>query len=150
MANGIRKSTLVSAIKRERVTVTSGEVASALLEFSGLRPMLLDSTYYAVPMFIWSMVLQYSGIDKARYVRQVRDCDDFAFAFRGEVPIKLGLNGVGVALDFGMKHAYNVLLVHDPISQDVDVAAMEPQTDKIMTPERARARGGLVSGMIVM
>jgi len=135
MANGIPKRTLIREIKRlaREVTIDDLQLAWSKSAAKGLGLMILDRRYLAVPEETWRKVLQYSGVDSVPYREESRDCDDFAFALRGELPLKLGLNGVGIILDSSGKHAYSALLVWGENGLEVDF--VEPQTDRIISQD---------------
>ena len=134
MANGISLRQLRSAIRKQSRTFSLEEVVDAWRRSPGraLVPWLLDTEYHAVPHDVWRMILQDSGVDKQRWVAETRDCDDFAFALRGTVPLRLGVNGLGVVIDLSSSHAYSAVLC---VSGDsLEVGFVEPQRDEWVVP----------------
>ena len=132
MANGIRKDYLKRKIRAHAVKVTPAQIQKALREqFDQSARTLVDREYLAAPYWLLKPLLQYSGVSKYRYVPEVSDCDDLAYYLRGELPCKLGFNGVGVVLDYSAGHAYCAILTW--LDGDLHVALVEPQTDEIVT-----------------
>ena len=111
MANGIRKSTLVRRLRKNAVEVAPQQIQEALQrQFGQQARTLVDRTYLAAPHWLLRDILQYSGADEYHYRAEASDCDDFAYYLRGELPCKLGFNGVGVVLDYSAGHAYCAIL----------------------------------------
>lgn len=127
MANGIRLSRLRRQIKSLHQEAPGSVIASAWNETPGrgLSPWLLDTTYRALPKPLWDSVLQHMGISEFDYKSQRSDCDDFAFAMRGRVPLELRVNGIAAVLDWSGKHAYNALVYTE--GGGFHVAFIEPQ-----------------------
>ena len=132
MANGVRKDWLIRRIKKHAVEVTPEQIQAALQkQFGQSARTLVDRKYLAIPQWVLKHILQYSGVNEYRYVPEVSDCDDLAYYLRGELPCKLGFNGVGVVLDYSAGHAYCALLTW--LDGELHVALVEPQTDEVVT-----------------
>ena len=132
MANGVRKDYLVRRLKQHAVKVSPQQIQAALQQqFGQSARSLVDREYLAAPHWLLGDLLQYSGVNEYRYVAEASDCDDFAYYLRGELPCKLGFNGVGVVLDYSAGHAYCALLTWR--NDALHVALVEPQTDEVVT-----------------
>ena len=132
MANGIRKDTLVRRLRKNAVEVAPQQVQEALQrQFGQQARTLVDRTYLAAPHWLLKDLLQYSGASQYRYVAEQSDCDDFAYYLRGELPCKLGFNGVGVVLDYSAGHAYCAVLTWR--NGQLHVALVEPQNDAVVS-----------------
>ena len=132
MANGIRKDWLQRQVRKHCVTVAPGQVQDALQRQYGQRADTLeDRVYRAAAPWLVDKMLRYSGVDRYRYVPEFSDCGDFAYYLRGELPLKLQFNGVGVVLDYSSGHAYCLVLVWRDAGLRVDL--VEPQTDAVVT-----------------
>ena len=132
MANGVRKDWLIRRIKKYAVEITPRQIQEALQrQFGQSARTMVDRKYLALPEWLVDYTLKYSGADKYRYVSEFSDCDDQAYYLRGELPCKLGFNGVGVVLDYSAGHAYCAILTWR--NGELHVALVEPQTDEFVT-----------------
>ena len=110
--------------------VTADELRRAWpgLPLAKLQLICLDREFTAVNLDVWRMILAWSNVDKYKYSSENRDCDNFAAALHGHVPLQLGVNGVGYVVDFSGGHAYSALLVAEP-GEGLGLAVVEPQSD---------------------
>lgn len=109
-----------------------------------------DGTLTSLPLETWEKVLDWSDIDRVRYVVDQRTCSNFAQGLAGQVALRCGVDGCGVVVDFSGGHAYCALLVHDKRGR-VYILIVEPQTDgrpkvgtKLSGNEAYRAERGYV------
>ena len=122
------KTTIILEVKSGSQTYGYEAVAEAIRgTFKGCSCQFLDHEFTALPLETWRKILNFSQIDKIKYIATKRDCDNFAIALSGECSLKFGINGVGIVIDIDGKHAYNVLLVEG--KEGLEVAVVEPQTD---------------------
>lgn len=91
-----------------------------------------QKAYRIVSWEVWDKLIEKSKINTKRYRRNIRDCDDFAFSFRGEIPLLWEVNGVGFVLDTSGAHAYNVLIGYDSESDHISARFFEPQSDRFV------------------
>ena len=144
MANGIRLGRLRKQILRERVDVYNGNIVEALKEAcpkGTYHTEFVDRKYTAVSESCWKDILQHTSINKRKYQSEVSDCDDFAYALRGIVPLQLKVNGIGLVLDSGRRHAYNVILIARRRldgSHHITAQFVEPQTDQFVNHTEIR------------
>ena len=125
---------LRARIEADRVDVTPQQVATAMRmsDIRGLQAKLLDGkSYTALSMETWMAILEWSDVDRVIYVAEQRDCDNFAIALAGQVALRLGVNGVGIVLDYSGGHAYNCLLVKDTAKGGCYLRLVEPQSDRM-------------------
>ena len=117
---------LKQEIEAQKVEVTPKQVVDAM---GTNAPSLkfLDRHYIALPETTWKRILTATETDNLLYVSEHFDCDNFAVCFTAEVN-QLGVNGVGVVLDYGRGHAYNAVLVSD--EDGLRVVTIEPQNDQ--------------------
>lgn len=123
------------AVKNTSVEVPASEfeamVQSAVANVPGANPSLYtafyDAVYWTVPKETWGMFLDWSRIDKFKYVEERRDCDDFAKALWGNAALHFKLNSMCLIVDFSGYHAYNGVL-----TSDGEFLIIEPQTDDIV------------------
>jgi len=122
-----------AAVRRTAKIVSHEEVAAAWGkgDLKSLHPHFLDRQYAALPVETWEKILLWSRVDSPRYVSERRDCDDFAMALRGELPLKCQANGIGVVLDWSGGHAYNAILIRRD-DDTIEVGAIEPQSDRLI------------------
>ena len=128
-------------IKEVRTAVREGrrvvgwkelEAAFEASPLSKLQCICLDSKYIALPLETWRLVLRWSNIDRFRYKADKRDCDNFAAALHGTVPIRFKVNTAAYVLDFSGRHAYNAVAVAEPEGR-LSIAVVEPQTDELVS-----------------
>ena len=93
-----------------------------------LQPYFLDRSYRILTLEAWETVLAWSKVDKFKYEAEHRDCDNFAMALAGRIPLEFAVNGIGFVCDFSGGHAYNAVLYYDD-NKTVDIGIVEPQTD---------------------
>ena len=116
-------------ISSTRKVFTSQAVRSAwqsdanLLHFS---LVLDDIQYYGLPTSTWEEIMKSSDTKSYKYIPEFRDCDDFAFLFKGELTT-LAMNGCGLVINSGGHHAYNVGIIAD--SDKPEFRFIEPQND---------------------
>ena len=98
----------------------------------------LDSEYFPVKLPIIQPIID--KIKSGKWVKNIHDCDNFAFAFKGEMDSVNNASGVVIgwhwtpqgnvfdqikAFKKGGWHAWNCVLIEDKVTQ------LEPQTGKI-------------------
>lgn len=133
MANGVRKGRLLRDIERHKTVVQWSDVRRCWHEtqLRLLRPRFWDYDYTALPRDVWLDILQYSGIDKFKYVLNQSDCDKFAMGLKAMTALKLKVNGIVLVADYDAGHAYCALQELDkgePVSA-LRLPIMEPQSD---------------------
>lgn len=79
------------------------------------------------------------------YIPEEFDCDDFAMCLKCFASYRYGINGIGVLIDYGMGHAYNI--VPTPL---LDIRIVEPQTGEVIDKTEAIKRGYLRCPCVVM
>ena len=132
------------------------QVAQAFAEAQlapGIRHIPLDTRYWALPADEWDKLIAAKGADKNAYVAERYDCDDFGFAFKGEMCDRYEVNGVGLVIDWSGRHCYNCLLViGTDVNHPLELHFLEPQTDKWVRVERADGPQcySLTEGMIIL
>ena len=126
----IIKEQIKEQIKETRKVYTEQQVRSAWqakTDLAHLSLMLDDTKYYGVPTSTWQQIMEQSDTSSYKYIPEFRDCDDFAFLFKGELT-RVALNGCGLVINYGGKHAYNVGIVAD--SETPSFRFIEPQNDQ--------------------
>ena len=126
-----RTHELIAEIDEELSMVSAQDIGRAVSRsgFAALQTRCFDEHYAALPMETWMKVLKWSDIDRIKYVASKRDCDNFAVGLAGQVSMRLGVNAVGIAMDFSGRHAYCVLIVKDTQQGGCYVRLAEPQSD---------------------
>lgn len=117
MANGIKLSKLRKDIQKYKRELNHQELFDLWRETPAINLGLTfyDRKYISLPKEVWNDILQHIGIGEFNYKSEISDCDDFAFALRGRIPLELKVNGIGVVLDHSGGHAYNAILHHEGI-----------------------------------
>ena len=119
---------------RDTKQAFTNEVTAAALKASSLGKLQgvpIDEIYWGVPLETWQLILDYTGVDKRKYVKDVFDCDNFAILFAGTVADKFSINGAGIVIDFSGRHAYSCILVVTDDGRPV-FATIEPQNDRFV------------------
>ena len=98
----------------------------------------LDNEYVIPTLAYFRALLDHNLINRAAYILDNRDCEDFALKVMSDFRWHFGMNGIGLVLDnryqdavtgFVYSHAYNLCLFVD--SQPL---VLEPQTDDLWVP----------------
>lgn len=84
----------------------------------------LDGRYYLTNQDNFLNIVAWDWTDSYSYVRDKWDCDKFAVRFKSQVDLHFGLNQVGIVIDYGSGHAYNLV-----IYPDGNIMLLEPQSD---------------------
>lgn len=151
---------------RPRIDYVKRKIARSAVEFdsnrlveiwkrssiSRLNPIILDSRFKAVDLNTWKLILERSRIDKYRYTNNIKDCDNFAAALFGTIPLEYGVNTVGFVIDYSGQHAYNSLVYYESDREDLRIALVEPQNDQFVTTDDRLSRQEAykaLNGMII-
>ena len=84
----------------------------------------LDSKYWVCSKKEFEDWIEWDWTNKKRYISEEYDCDNFAFSFKARCDRRLGINAVGLVIDYSGGHAYNLV-----IFSDAAPALFEPQSD---------------------
>jgi len=142
------------AFKLKPKSYTKTAILGFLMDQLGLKEnhiSLSDSKYYVEEWEKWEQIIEYDLTDLKEYLHDVRDCDNFAFAFASNAGIIYGLNTCGVA--YGTiyskktgkrlgRHAFNLILIHkDGV---LKLYLYEPMNDQYKVWEKGKdnALGG--------
>lgn len=113
-------------------TISASDLSDAVKASpaSALQLHLSDSQYTVVDQTTWAQVMQVFAKVYLPYTPEKRDCDDYAFAFRGNVPMAFELNSVGIVIDYTGQHAYNIVVTKE--DDGLHVKLVEPQSDSFV------------------
>ena len=100
------------------------QLDSAGLLVPGMNRLHLDSKYWACSKKEFEGWIEWDWTNKKRYVSEEYDCDNFAFSFKARCDRKIGINTVGLVIDYSGGHAYNLVCF-----TDAPVTLYEPQND---------------------
>lgn len=111
---------------------------SEILSNRGYKTLMLDRTYNTYSLDTLNEGLIENSISEEKYRKEVRDCDDFAFATFAAIRAKhLGIPFgvvIGTTVE-GTSHAWNIF-----IDTDDEIWFIEPQNDKIFQPTTEKIR----------
>ena len=130
------------AVKESRRTIDATELVTMFRNspLKGLQIVPLDSRYVIVDTHTAGMMLAYNGVDQERYKSDNFDCDNFAMAVAGALPMRWDVNCCGLVVDFSAKHAYNCIA-----TTDNGMIVVEPQNDLLFLDYSPyEAKGGFV------
>ena len=91
----------------------------------GMQRLHLDSKYWACSKKEFEDWIEWDWTNGKRYISEVYDCDNFAFSFKARCDRKIGINTVGLVIDYSGGHAYNLVCF-----TDAPAALYEPQGDR--------------------
>lgn len=86
----------------------------------------LDQTYYLCSQTDFLNIVAWDWVDTYEYRKETFDCENFAFLFKARMDLFFGLNQVGLVVDYGAGHAYNIVLYPNG-----KVQILEPQSDAL-------------------
>ena len=90
----------------------------------GIQRLHLDAKYWACSKQEFQDWITWDWTNKKRYLSEEYDCDNFAFSFKARCDRKIGINTVGLVIDYSGGHAYNVV-----VFTDAPAELYEPQND---------------------
>ena len=115
----------------EGVVMTADEVRSIFREHLPRDTFwyeLLDTSYFISKLEDTQQFIIWLGLDRAQYIPQRRDCDNFGMYAAAAISIWMGVNPIFAVWDFSSMHFYDFIL-----TPDRDVFVYEPQTGEITT-----------------
>jgi len=115
----------------EGVVMTADEVRSIFREHLPHNTFwyeLLDTSYFISKLEDTQHFIIWLGLDRAQYIPQRRDCDNFGFYAAAVISFICGVNPIFPVWDFSSMHFYDFIL-----TPDRDIFVYEPQTGEITT-----------------
>lgn len=106
----------------------------------GTQVLPVDTQYRILDSTGWDGALEFTGVDRQKYISEFFDCDNFAILLAAICAMKFHINSVGICFDFSGGHAYAIL----PIRQDdgsIELIILEPQNDEYII-----SLGGMYQG----
>ena len=97
----------------------------------GMQAIFIDSAYTIIPLNLWQEIINETKINENPYQENIRDCDDYAWRFKGTASWKYGINGCGFVMSILGRHAFIAILV-DNEDGTAAVRFVEPQSDKLV------------------
>jgi len=104
----------------------------------------LDSKYWACSKKEFEDWIEWDWTNKKKYIAEEYDCDNFAFSFKARCDRKIGINCVGLVIDYSGGHAYNVVAFSDAPTE-----LYEPQSDRWVKKGQSKMYT-LTSGYIIL
>ena len=104
----------------------------------------LDSKYWACSKKEFEDWIEWDWTNKKKYIAEEYDCDNFAFSFKARCDRKIGINAVGLVIDYSGGHAYNLV-----VFSDVAPELFEPQNDSWRKKGQSKMYT-LTSGYIIL
>lgn len=114
-----------------------GEVFNIIqfgLDIDSSKIEVKDTYFKLAPLLEYRRMIEYSTVDKRLYVNEFYDCEDFAYALKGEFSIPKW-----AALPFGMVYLYKDGVYHAMnifIDSNRQIWIVEPQNDKMFRPSK--------------
>ena len=113
----------------EGVVMTADEVRSIFrvhLPHNTFWYELLDTSYFIPKLEDTQQFITWLGLDRAQFLPERRDCDNFGMYAAAAISIWMGVNPIFAVWDFSGMHFYDFILT--PTN---DVYVYEPQTGQI-------------------
>lgn len=88
----------------------------------------VDAAFHAFDEESLKYFLEYSQVDKLKYIPEVRDCDDMALILKAEATRKFAMNNFLIILDNCIQHAYSGVFIHK--NGKLELRLIEPQDDR--------------------
>ena len=108
-----------------------------------IRRLHLDSKYWVCSKKEFEDWISWDWTNKKQYVSEEYDCDNFAFSFKARCDRKIGINAVGLVIDYSGGHAYNLVIFSDAAPE-----LFEPQGDRWV--EGGKGMYKMVDGYIIL
>ena len=115
---------------------------------TGMQRLHLDSKYWACSKEEFEGWIKWDWTNGKKYIAEQYDCDNFAFSFKARCDRKIGINTVGLVIDYSGGHAYNVVAFTDSPAE-----LYEPQSDRWVKPNESKSKTEmykLASGYIIL
>ena len=108
-----------------------------------IKRLHLDSKYWVCSKQEFEDWIKWDWTNKKRYISEEYDCDNFAFSFKARCDRRLGINAVGLVIDYSGGHAYNLVIFSDAAPE-----LFEPQGDRWV--EGGKGMYKMVDGYIIL
>ena len=87
---------------------------------------LLDTSYFIPSLEDTQRIIKWDTVNKALYIPERRDCDDYGMYMAAMASIQFGINPFFAVWDFDACHFYDLV-----ITAEGDLYVFEPQTDAL-------------------
>ena len=114
----------------------------------GMQKLNLDSKRFACSQQEFVNWIKWDWTNQRKWLAEEYDCDNFAFSFKARTDRRLGINCVGLVIDYSGGHAYNVVAFSDARAK-----LYEPQRDRWGVPGQSKSASEmykLESGYIII
>jgi len=136
-------------LKKDLRTISGNDVWNIVNdEFDNPRVNILDSKYKVPRLEYLKHALSKTAIDRARYVSDLYDCDNFAFHLHSVLALEYHINSVGIVISGASRHAFNIVIAHEGGKEKV--YKLEPQADRLWRPEKPERDKYVVSGELIL
>ena len=101
----------------------------------GMKRLHVDTKYWACSKKEFEDWIQWDWTNGKKFIAEQYDCDNFAFSFKARCDRKIGINSVGLVIDYSGGHAYNVVCFTDAPAE-----LYEPQSDRWVKPNDSKSK----------
>lgn len=109
---------LILGLMSKKTELTAAQIVQSLVIFQNgnkglVQRYVLDGRYWTVDKNTFEAMVKAGWVWHRRYLTDRYDCDDFAVGFKARMAEVFGVNAVGIVVDYGAKHAYNMVILSD-------------------------------------
>jgi len=136
-------------LKKDLRTISGNVVWDIVTnEIDNPKVRILDNKYKVPRLEYLKHALSKTAINRARYVSDYYDCDNFAFHLHSVLALEYHINSVGIVISGKSRHAFNLSIAHEGGNEKV--YKIEPQADRVWRPEQPERDKFVASGELIL
>lgn len=145
-AAGTLRRQLAGRVENDLRKFNVNEVCKVIRKSIGKRLQIIpsDREYYVCSETLVREIIEESGIDKLKYKKERRDCEDFALYLKNDFSRHYLLNSCAIVFAWSGGHAFSAVLVHS--NGRLEIRFIEPQTDGDIL--KSEGQNNMSNGMI--
>ena len=128
-------------IKKISFIVEGNEIKKAVNEkYPNFQVVALDRKYAVSNMKNFKDFSKFNKVDQRPYTLDLFDCNTYALIFKSEAIKLFGLNSVGMVVDTGGAHSFNLIVTKENEDSPLEIRLFEPQNDKFVEIGQSRSK----------
>ena len=138
---------LKQEVKSSRTKITNENLIGIVnKEYPEFQAFGLDRIFYAVPLELAKkLIKEGSFVDRRKYLKEEFDCENFSRHFIVDM-VDHGYTAVGMTVDTGGRHSYNMIACVEEGSDKIDLYLIEPQNDKFVKIGTSHSKAEMYTG----